>query len=393
MNPVQVVEAARPDVGPMPAVDRRHLREHLFDVAMRSQSDHQPHELASPNTRAANALRVGALALLGLSAIGGLAYSASRDTTGRTGSAATVTTVFTPTAADPTRNSVVQATRPTTAPTTTTPAVAGSAETPLLLPPERNRLDALRVTRAELGGSSLLLRAPDLSTISLREADGVVPEAEPPTTDAEGVPVPTVAPLQFGDIDVLSAGDDDPGRYDVAIACGSFTVRDVTDRSPFRPQLIELFEATRVDGGVISISLPDGWDLLSSGPSTDEFVFGLPVEIDGRQVTVTLAQFPSGSLAMAGYDGRKYAPATFNGQPAWIHRDLENPGAFDLISMVGTTAFRVSTHDIALTELESLITQLTPGDVDEWVSRFGALPVSSDPDIRTCQEQPEFVIE
>jgi hypothetical protein len=390
---VQVVESARPDVGPMPAVERRHLREHLFDVAMRSQSDHEPLELASPNTRAANALRVGALALLGLFAIGGLAYSASRDTPTSPGVDPSATTVIVPTAVEPTRATVVQAPRPTTAPTTTTPPVAGSAESPLLLPPERNRLDELRVTRAELGGSSLLLRAPDLSTISLREADGVVPESEPPTTDVDGVPVPTVPPRRFGDLDVLAIGDDEPGRYDVTIACGTFTVLDGTTRSPFRPQIVELFDAMRVENGVISIALPDGWDLVSSGPSTDEFVFGLPVEIGERQVTVTLAQFPGGSLAMAGYDGRDYAPTTFGGQTAWIHRDTEVPGAFDLISMIGSTAYRVSTRDVTLAELESLIAQLTPGDVDEWVSRFGALPVSSDPDIRTCPAQPEFVIE
>ena len=66
----------------MPPIDRRHLRERIFDAAMRAQSELSPVDLASPNTRASNAARLAALALLGVAAVGGLAYSASRETPG-----------------------------------------------------------------------------------------------------------------------------------------------------------------------------------------------------------------------------------------------------------------------------------------------------------------------
>ena len=397
LNPVQVVEAARPDVGPLPALERRQLRERLFDVAMRSQTNHAPIEVQSPGTRRANAVRLAGLALLGATAIGGLLYSASRDTPGATPTDPSDSAVSDGEGRPPTRVTVAPAPRPTTAPTTTTPPVPGSAETPLLLPPERNRLDALRVERARLGGSALLLRAPDLSTISLFEADGV-PAADPepvdpdapPETDDAGVPVTTLPPRPIGGLTVIPPDEESPTRYDVEVPCGEFVVLDVAGRAPFRPEVTQLFESMRLDGGQIQIALPDGWTAISGGSSTDEFLFGLPVEIDDRDVTIELAQYPGGSLALAGFDDRLYAPATFAGRQSWIHRSVEDPDAFDLLTMVGTTAVRVSTREISLPELESVLDGLTPGDVDDWVRRFGELPTIVDPDIRTCPQQPEF---
>ena len=75
MNPVQIVEAARPEVGTMPPIDRRHLRERIFDAAIRAQSELAPVDVSSPKNRASNAARLAALALLGVAAVGGLAYS------------------------------------------------------------------------------------------------------------------------------------------------------------------------------------------------------------------------------------------------------------------------------------------------------------------------------
>ncbi len=399
MNPVQVVESARPEVGPMPAVERRHLRERVFDAAMRSQTEHAPVNVASPNTRAANALRLAALGVLGAVAIGGLLFSASRDTPGTGATRTPATDPNSASTTEPTRNTIVQAPPLTIAPTTTVAPAAGSTESPLLLPPERNRLDALTVTRSELGASALLLQAPDLSTISLFEVDGLAPDAPEPDdpnadpdadVDSEATTTTTLAPRQFAAIAVETPPADQPGSYRLQVPCGSVTVLDVAGRAPFRPEINQLFDSIQLDNGILDIALPPGWGAISSGPGTDEFVFGLPVDVDGRNVTITLAQYPGGSIAVAGTDQRQYSAATFNGTDAWLHRDPEDPEAFTLLAMVGTTAIRVSASGISLAQTEAVIAELTSGDVDEWTNRFGTLPVDVDPDTRTCADQPEF---
>lgn len=394
MNPVQVVEAARPEVSPLSEVERRQIRERLFDAAMRSQNQTSTVELASPNNRMGNAVRMLALGALALTAIGGLAYSASRETPGSRPDASSNTDIGQTTTSAPTRNSIVQAPRPTVGPTTTLPPVPGSDDTPLLFPPERNRLDELKVTRQALGGSALLLRAPDLSTISLREMDGIPPVQpdpdEPPPTDDSGVPVTTAAPRPFTNVEVGPPTESTPGQYTIVVPCGTVDVIDNAGFAPFRPEMSALFESIRLDSGAIEIDLPEGWTAISGGPLTDEFIFGLPVQVGDREVTITLAQYPGGSLATAGYDDLQYLPTTFNGQQSWIHRDVENPAAFDVISMIGSTAIRASASDISLRDLEVVLAGLTTGDADEWASRFGALPVTSDPDIRTCADQPVF---
>jgi hypothetical protein len=394
VNPVQIVEAARPEVGTMPPIDRRHLRERIFDAALRAQSELAPIDLASPNNRASNAARLAALALLGFVAIGGLAYSASRDTPGSRATATPVTDAAPSTTNESTVNTVVQAPRPTAAPTTTMPPLPGSDDTPLLLPPERNRLDELTVVRAPLGASALLLRAPDLSTISLFEVDGLAPATpEEIDDDSSGsTTTTTVPPRQYASVSVIPPDEDTPGRYSVEVACGSVSVLDTAGRPEFRPEIDALFNSMQITDGVINIELPDGWAAISGGASTDEFLFGLPAEIGEQQVTLIVAQYPGGSLAVAGNDQLQYEPATFNGEPAWINRDTEDPAAFTLLATVGTTAIRVSTRDISLTETEAAIDDLTPGDVDEWTNRFGTLPVELDPDIRACSDQPEFNI-
>jgi hypothetical protein len=390
VNPLQIVEAARPEVRPIPNVARNHLRERLFDVAS-PRPRPAIATVTSPNSTRANALRLGALVLLGLVGVGGLAYSASRGT-GETGPVAPADTSRITIALEPEPAPVVEAPRPTTAPTTTAAPIAGSADTPLLLPPHRTRLDQLSVIRKQLGGSSLLLRAPDLTTISLREADGLAPVApEPPTTEVvpDAEPVETIAPPRaFGDIVVTLPGD--PGTYDVRVPCGSLELREGDGFLPFRPEVSALFESMSIVDGSIDIVLPDGWTVIDQGPAADEFLLGIPLDIAGRTVSVTLAQYPDGNLAVAGFASGQFGPATFRGQPAWISRDPEVPGKFEVIGMLGTTAFRVGARDIALTELEGAMATLIPGDVDDWIDRFGTLTATADPDVRVCQEQPTF---
>jgi len=396
MNPVQIVEAARPEVGTMPAIDRRHLRERIFDVAMRSQTNHAPVPVAKPNTRRANTLRLAALGMLGAIAIGGLVYSASRGTPGD--GATAIPSADATDGSDATRITIGQAPDLSVAPSTTVPPIAGSGETPLLLPPERNRLDALTVTRAPLGASAVLLRAPDLSTISLFEVDGLAPavpaEPEPAAESDEATTsttTTTIPLLQFAAVSVEQPAEDSPGQYQLQVPCGTVTVLDDADQPAFRPEMTELFNAMRIVDGVIDVSLPEGWGVISAGPSTDRFLFGLPVDLDGRSVTLTLAQYPEGSIALAaGDDQLQYGPTTFNGQPAWLHNNPDDPNAFDLVTMVGTTAININTSGMSLSEAESVIAGLTPGDVDEWTNRFGTLPVDVDPDVRTCADQPAF---
>lgn len=375
----------------MRADQQRHVRELVFDVAMRAQTEYRPMEVRSPNTRRSNALRLGALGMLGVIAIGGLAFSATRDTgtsltqaTPDTGPERTITVTT-----EPERAIVVDPPRPTAATTMATPPIPGSATFPLMLPPERTRLDELRVTPMKLGGSTLMLRASDLTTIGLRETDGLHPSApEPPTTDEAGETIPTGPPRVFNGFTVSEPNE--TGAYTANISCGSFTIAEGPGFSPFRLELNQLLQSISVTDGAINLSLPDGWQLISEGPSVDEFTFGLPVAVGGINIVMTLAQYPNGSIAEAAYGDRQYTPETFRGQPAWIHRSASDPGAFDLVGMLGTTAFRVSARDIELPELESVLSQLLSGNVDEWIKRFGALPVEADPDIRTCSAQPSF---
>lgn len=389
MNPYQTVEAARPSVAPMPPIARRHLREHLFEIATHSQTSLGDPTVTAPNTARANAARLGALVLLGIVGVGGLAYSASRGTGGS--EVAPIAPTSTPATSGPTTPppTVLQPPPPTPATTTTTLPEPGSAEAPLLLPVGRRRLDELTVTRRSLGGSALLLQAPDLTTIGLVERDGMKPEPPgPPETDDTGSIVPAPVPAVFGSIEVLENG----GVYAVDVPCGSLEVRDQSGGEPFRPTLTELFASMSLDGGRIQIALPPGWGAIGAGATTDEFTFGLPVDVGGRDVTVRLAQYPDGNLAVAGYGAGRFVPTTFLGEPAWISRDPEEPSDFEVIGMLGTTAYRVGASGIAIDELEDVVTSLEPGDVDEWITRFGPLPAAVDPDIRVCQHQPEFAV-
>ncbi len=390
MNPYQAIEAARPAVPPMPPIARRHLREHLFDIATRSHTSLGDPHVNAPNTARANAARLAALALLGVIGVGGLAYSATRGTGANDATPIPDTTVSPTVGPTTVPVTVLQPPPPTAAPTTTTEPVPGSADTPLLLPEQRRPLDELTVVRRALGGSSLLLRAPDLSTIALRERDGVAPPPpSPPSTDAAGEPLPTIPPRIVGTMEVVQG---DAGMYDVAVPCGSLEIRERPDVEPFRPELVQLLSAMSLDGGAINIPLPEGWGVIGAGPSTDEFTFGLPIEIGGNDVTVRLAQFPDGNLAVAGFGSGQYSPTTFLGQPAWISRDLDEPDHLEVIGMVGTTAYRVGADGIATTELEAVMESLVPGDIDEWITRFGAIPPATDPDIRLCAQQPEFAV-
>lgn len=394
MNPVHIVESARPEIDTMPIVARRHLRERLFTVSTGSHAGSHTGsggiQINPPNASRANALRVGALVLLGAVAAGGLAFSASRsgpddgaETSSSTPPVATV-------AADLNVNTVVQVPAPTVAPTTTTPAVVGSQDTPLLLPPERSRLDELAVNRKQLGGSSLLLRAPDLTTVSLRETDGIAPVTIPPDDHDDGgeATTPPIPPRQFAGFEVTQPGD--PGTYDVSVPCGTLQVREGIGRLPFRPEIVELFNSMSLANGSIDITLPTGWGLIDVGPGADEFVLGIPAEVGGRNVTVTLTQYPNGSIAVAGFGDRQYAPVTFRGEQAWISRNPDVPGEFEIIGMLGTTAFSASARDIALSELDLVLQSLLPSSVEDWITRFGPLGATEDPDIRTCQQQPEF---
>lgn len=391
MNPYQAIEAARPDVPPMPPIARRHLREHLFDIATRSHAPLGDPKVNAPNTARANAARLAALALLGLVGVGGLAYSASRGTGADDAVPISETTAPSTVGTTAAPITVLQPPPPTAAPTTTEAPVPGSAETPLLLPEGRRPLDELTVVRGALGGSSLLLQAPDLSTIALQERDGVAPPPPaPPETDATGETVPTTPPRVVGALEVSQPSAD--GAYAVTLPCGDLEIRDRPDAEPFRPELLQLLGAMSLTDGTINVALPDGWGVIGAGPSTDEFTFGLPVEIGGSDVTVRLAQYPGGNLAVAGFEAGQYVQTTFLDEPAWIGRDSDFADDVEVIGMFGTTAFRIGARDVELADLEAVMESLVPGDVDKWIERFGEIPPATDPDIRLCAQQPEFAV-
>jgi hypothetical protein len=199
-----------------------------------------------------------------------------------------------------------------------------------------------------------------------------------------------VPPRIFGDVEVTQPGG--AGVYDINVPCGSLQVREGLTSVAYRPEITQLFESMSLVDGSINIELPPGWDVISVGPSADEFVLGIPIEVAGRSSTITLTQYPGGSIAVAGFGDRQFAPITFRGQSSWISRNPETPSEFEIIGMLGTTAFSVRANDIAVVELEAVMATLIAGDIDAWIERFGPLAPGGDPDTRTCQQQPEFNI-
>lgn len=376
-NPLGVLEAAAPTVGPIPAFERARLREHLFELAAdpRVSANTTP----PPPRPARPAARLLAVAGLGIVALAGLAFAGSRanDPAGGAGRADS-DPIPAPTAAPNTAAPTIQA---TTGPTssTTTPAVAGSPTTPLLFPAERTRLNAVSHTKRSLGGSSALFRAPDLTTIAISERDGVRDDGREPAR-------------QIGSVEITTPESEDSHVYGIRLPCGSAWISDDVGAERFRPSVDELIRSISITDGIIDISLPAGWDLIDHGNSADRFELGIPVEADGEQHPVSFVQYPNGSIAVAGSSGRQFEPTTFRGQVAWLSRHPENPDDIEIVGMLGSTAFSLSSEGLTLRQLEVFVDSLVPGDALEWIARYGRLDSQPDLDIRACTQQPEFNI-
>lgn len=391
MNLNAAVEAARPEVDPMPADARRHVRERVFDAAV-GPPPSPPVTNQVIDSRRSIRRRLAALVVLAGAGGGALALNATRGSDdGLTDARSSLvpTTVFTEVIDVPSP--------PTIAPTTTAPPAAGSSDAPLLMPVGRVPLDALRHTARPRGQSALLLRAPDESTIGLVETDGLAP-VPPPTTlpDAEIDPdQPVFAPWErVGSISARRVISDDPDsrRYEVKLPCGTLEIADGDRFGQNRQEIRDLLANIELDGGVIDITLPPGWQIISNGTYTGEFEIGLPIEANGGASPFLLVQYPSSAIAFAAFGGTQIQPIEFLGAQAFIGSDLDDPSDITIIGSFGDTAFTISVSGLTLPQIENEMLQLQAGSIDDWVERFGALDEPDSIDLRTCLDQPEFAV-
>lgn len=392
MNLGAAIEAARPDVGPMPTDARRHVRERLFDVAV-GPPPLPPTTTPSFDQHASVKRRLAALVLLAAAGGGALALNASRNSDGD--GTAGLDTIFVDTTVV---TEVIEVPPPPTpAPTTTSPPAVGSSEAPLLMPVGRVSLDALSHTARPRGQSALLLRAPDRSTIGLIETDGLLP-APPPTT-LPGAEVDPDNPIpspweRVGSILArgTASGDTDSRRYEIQLPCGTLDIADGDRFGQNRQEIRDLLANIDVDRGVIDVSLPAGWEIISDGIYTGEFEIGLPIEANAGASPFLLVQYPSSELAFAAFGGTQLEPLTFLGSQAWIGRGLDDPSDVTIVGTFGDTAFRVEVSGLTIPQIETEMLKLQAGTIDDWIERFGALDQPDPIDLRTCLDQPEFSV-
>jgi len=199
---------------------------------------------------------------------------------------------------------------------------------------------------------------------------------------------------RVGSISARRAISDDPNsrRYEVQLPCGTLEIADGDRFGQNRQEIRDLLANIELDGGVIGIRLPPGWEVISDGTYIGEFEIGLPIESNGRASPFLLVQYPSSELAFAAFGGTQLRPAEFLGSQAWIGRDLDDPDDVTIIGSFGETAFSIRVSGLTVPQIETEMLKLQVGSIDDWVERFGALDEPDSSDLRTCLEQPEFSV-
>jgi len=413
VNVVDLLEAARPEVAPMPLDQRRMVRERLFGAAddvvrttIRERSASGAVTATAPRGYRADRVRVrpkrprrsGSFAKMGagllvVGAAGAAGWSWYTDSNEDAAVSLTTTTVESTTT-----------TTTTTPPTTTLPPTRTGVtdEQPVLFPLGLIPVEEAVIDQAPVGGEFVLMRAGDGTWIRLDAIDGQAGE----TSNFDFSPVGSVrvAPFTFG--------EGEPWIYTIETTCGAVRVVDAPDQEQFRPLMAELFQGMSIDGGgAVDALLPASLGVVEAAVGEPEYRTTFRIEPDGgsgQSQLVTLRQVPGGSVAQLLPGGDQPVEMIWLGEGAVGVGDLDI--ADDAVGPVAvywrdaSTVFAASSESMPLDELESFVGGLRAATVDAWAERFSADAVDStagpaegsdDPDgatttIPPCAPQPSL---
>ena len=342
MNVFDIIHAARPKVDPMPLVDRRMIREALFGVG---------HD---DNTRSFGA-RSESGAVVSTAPYGtGLQLrrdpsrvaSISKMIAGFT-AVATVGAVawWMLTGGDDAVPEAAVTTTPATAPASTTPPTTeppfvrtgASRSTPLVLPASLLSVNGASITPAAYGSSTLLLTAPDGSTMWMAEFDGG-------PANIEGLDIRQVGAVGVG---VMESSNAEAVTYQLLTPCGLVVLNDAPGAALYRPEIVALFESMSLDGSAtIDVALPAGFSVLDIGAAEASFdaQFQVPVFTETR--AARLVQIPDGSISQLVFGGRQLASTSFLNGPAFIDAIPTDPTMISIYWQDGPTVFSASSNEL-----------------------------------------------
>lgn len=386
MNVFDTVLAVRPEIDPMPAAERSRIREALFGVghddttrSVRARSESgavvstAPHGTRAIMTRrrrrsVMSALK-GVIGVVTTVAVGVVVWSLVSDD----GEVDAPSETVAPAATEP-------------APSTTTPAPLRTPVTraePLLFPEEQLTTDEITIAPPAAGATSMLVAAPDDSTLWLSEFDG------------DPAPIDNVDFRIIGSVGVGIPRDqpaDAAPSYQVLTPCGLVLVNDAPGAARDRPEAITLFESLSIDAtATIGASLPDGFSIIDVGPWKAVYTVQFQVPGgDGGTDAVRLVQIPDGSMAQLAFGGRQLASVTFLGEPAFVD---SAPGVTGLVSIYwqdASTVFNVSSTDMDADGLAAFVGSLVAASPDEWSERFATPGAPAPAPGSACTPQPSF---
>jgi hypothetical protein len=386
MNVFDTIHAVRPDVDPMPLVDRRMIRERLFGVGhdngtrsfgARSASgavvSTAPHGTRVPLRRRPS--RTGSIMkmMAGVAAVALVGATAWWVLSGRDDVASET---FVPTSPTTTPAS-------TTPPTTEPPFVrTGVSRTaPLVLPVSLLPVDDASIAPAASDSSTLLLTAPDGTTMWMAEFDG-----DP--ASVEGLEVRQVGAVGVG---VATNSDATSVTYQLLTPCGVVVLNDGTGAPLYRPEVVALFESMSLDGNAtIDVSLPAGFSVLDFGEAQATYSAQFQVPVFAETRAARLVQIPDGSISQLMFGGRQLAPTTFLGGPAFVDAAPTDPALVSVYWQDGSTVFNVSSTELTFEDLESFVDRTEPITADGWTQRFDVPVPEALAPTSTCAPQPSF---
>lgn len=390
MSAIDVIESVRPEVDPLPLVERRMIREQLFGVghgdvsrnitarsasgAVVSTAPRGTRALAAPRTSARGSLaKVGAGMLL-LAALGAVGWSFLERDDDSVATGETPATTAAPTTQVPT----------TVAATTTAPVVRTgvSAIFPIALPPEELVVDSVDIAAPAPGSAAAIFQAPDDTNLWLAEIDG-----EP--GNSEGLDVRQVGTIEVGTASDFVQGDSP--SYQIQVPCGFVLLNDAPGRELFRPQLVALLESMSIDtGATMDIALPDGWSVVAVGSSVNTFTAQLQAARGDETVPVAVSQAPGGSIAQLTFGGRQLRPTTFLGKPAYLDAAPFVAGSTSVFWRDADTVFNVRSDRLGPPDLERLVGSFEAVEPVDWERRFDQ-QVPAAPVLESeCRPQPSF---